>query len=132
MNALPIFFFKHSNQLCSDLENVGCVSRKSNIITLPKLSNKELYLAFLLGFYDGDGTQHQIKITCGSRNFLEQIKEMFQLPFKIHFEEHDNYIDINRKIHGCGYSMCFGSILFNEMMGNYEDSLPPETQSFLH
>ncbi|TFF97619.1 MAG: hypothetical protein EU540_08670, partial [Promethearchaeota archaeon] len=37
------------------IEN-GITFRKSNIIELPKLNNRALYLAFLLGYFNGDGS----------------------------------------------------------------------------
>lgn len=62
-----------NDDLANDLIKWGCIPRKSNIITLPKLNNRSLYLAFLLGFFDGDGTQYTTRITSGSYNFLKQI-----------------------------------------------------------
>lgn len=107
----------------------GCIPRKSKVIELPDLDSRELYLAFLLGFFDGDGTQGTTRITCGSRKFLEQIKEMFQLQFKILDKHSDGYIE-GRKIRGNGYSLCLGANLFNEMMSNYSNSLPRKRHYF--
>lgn len=61
---------------------------KSKNIGLPKLNRRELYLAFLLGYYDGDGFNGTSGIASGSIVFLQQIKEMFNIKNKIHFEEH--------------------------------------------
>jgi hypothetical protein len=119
-----------SNQMCNDLIKYGCLPRKSKIIELPRLDSRELYIAFLLGFYDGDGTQNKTVITCGSVKFLEQIKEMFHLPFKIQINEHDGYIEGNRSIHGTGYYMCIGAELFNKMMDNYTNSLLRKRRRF--
>ena len=68
-----------SDKIVDDLISHGCVPRKSMIIELPSLDSRELYLAFLLGYYDGDGTVNTTRITTGSVKFLEQIKEKFSL-----------------------------------------------------
>ena len=65
-----------------DLVKWGVVPRKSKIIELPNLSERELYLAFLLGFFNGDGKTGTTRIVTGSRIFLEQIKKHFNL-FKV-------------------------------------------------
>lgn len=117
------------NDIIKNLILHGCVSRKSKIIELPVLDSYELYLAFLLGFFDGDGKQGTTIITCGSVKFLEQIKEMFQLPFKIYKKSSDHEYR-GRKISGMAYDTCLGSKLFNEMMRNYADSLPRKRKCF--
>ena len=77
------------------------------------MNSRELYQAFLLGFYDGDGTIKTSKITSGSIKFLEQIKKKFKIPNKIH----------KKKGVGFAYDLFLGVNLFNEMMDNYKDSL---------
>ena len=54
----------------SDLVKWGVVPRKSKIIELPKLSKRDLYLAFLLGVFDGDGKTGTTRIITGSKIFL--------------------------------------------------------------
>ena len=54
----------------SDLVKWGIVPRKSKIIELPKLSKRDLYLAFLLGVFDGDGKTDTTRIITGSKIFL--------------------------------------------------------------
>ena len=70
--------------IVKDLVKWGVVPRKSKIIELPKLSKRELYLAFLLGYYDGDGKTGTTRIITGSKIFLDQIKKHFDLPYKIY------------------------------------------------
>lgn len=117
-------------KIVNDLIKHGCVPRKSKVIELPKLDSRELYLAFLLGFFDGDGTQKKTVITCGSKKFLEQIKEMFHLTFGIREKISGGNIEGTRSIHGTAYEMNLGSELFNEMMDNYADSLPRKRNHF--
>jgi hypothetical protein len=72
-------------KMCNDLMKHGLTSRKSKIINYPRqsLSSKELELAFLLGYYDGDGTRNRTIITSSSKTFLEQIKRRFNLPYNV-------------------------------------------------
>jgi len=93
------------------LKKHGCATRKSKIIELPELDNRQLYLAFLLGYFDGDGTIGTSKITTGSLKFLEQIKQLFNIPNKIH----------KRK---GAFDLYLGANLFDEMLDNYQNSLP--------
>ncbi|GAG79364.1 unnamed protein product, partial [marine sediment metagenome] len=73
-----------NKKLCNDLIKQGCHPVKSLNINFPKLENRELELAFLLGYFDGDGTQGTSKITSGSKTFLNQIKYYFEIKNKIH------------------------------------------------
>ena len=101
----------------------GCIPRKSKIITLPELKNRELYLAFLLGFFDGDGKQGTTRIVTGSINFLKQIKKKFNLQYKIYLKISRGTYIRGKEIKGQGYSMSLGVKLFNEMLDNYKNSL---------
>ncbi len=47
-------------------------------------SNRRLYLAFLLAIWDGEGKQGETRITSSSRVFLEEIKNLFNVPYDIH------------------------------------------------
>jgi len=96
---------------------------KSRNIELPKLNCRELYLAFLLGYYDGDGFEGTSGIASGSIVFLQQIKEMFNIKNKIHFEEHEGVMPNGRIVKGNCYKMFLGADLYNEMLENYQDSL---------
>ncbi|MFX0101631.1 MAG: hypothetical protein ACFFCS_18810 [Candidatus Hodarchaeota archaeon] len=109
--------------MCENLARYGCVPRKSNIIEFPNLGDKKYDLAFLLGYYDGDGKQGTTLITTGSKKFLEGIKQEFELNSKIWKEENISFIE-GRKIQGVVFRMCLGADLFNKMMENYTASLP--------
>ena len=91
---------------------------------MPKLKNRELFLAFLLGYYDGDGDQSTIRITSGIRIFLKQIKTMFNIKYALLFYKTECYDSIRDVIvKGSSYSLCLGPNLFNELLYNYEFSL---------
>ncbi len=102
---------------------------KSNNINFPQLKNRELNLAFLLGYFDGDGTQKTSKITSGSKIFLEQINKKFVINHKIEIIRSGGPID-GREINGVAYRLALGSGLFNEMLDNYTDSLPRKRNRF--
>lgn len=112
-----------SNQICNDLIKYGCVPRKSKIVEIPKLDSRYLYLAFLLGYFDGNGQQKTTVIYSGSVKFLEQLKSMFGLTYKILSVFSDSRIN-GREVHGESYRMNLGAEMFNEMMDNYSDSMP--------
>jgi hypothetical protein len=107
----------------NDLLRHGLKFRKSKIIEYPKLTRRCLELAFLLGYYDGDGLQKTTRIHSGSIKFLKQVKKRFHLPYKIHTNEQESTI-YSRKIKGTEYYMDLGTKLFSEIMKNYKNSMP--------
>jgi hypothetical protein len=110
-------------EMGNDLIKQGVVFRKSKIIEYPKLLRTEFDFAFLLGYYDGDGVQNTTIILSGNKRFLEQVKSRFELPYKIQVVKHVSEIH-GRKVEGTEYSMCLGAELFNDLMDNYENSMP--------
>ena len=119
-----------NKEFINNLVKNGCVPRKSKIISLPELKNRELYLAFLLGFFDGDGKQGTTRIVTGSINFLIQIKEKFNLQYKIYLKISRGTYIRGKEIKGQGYSMSLGVKLFNEMLDNYKNSLKRKRIAF--
>jgi hypothetical protein len=109
-------------KMSDDLIRHGLTFRKSKTITYPGLSQSTLELAFLLGYYDGDGRTHTTTISSGSRKFLEQVKERYRLPYKICVDRRRKEI-YGRKLNGTNYLMHLGASLFNKMMRNYADSM---------
>ena len=101
-------------RFCNSLIIQGIIPKKSNIIEYPKFIDREKSLSFLLGFFDGDGTQGTTRITCGSKKFLEMIKKTFNISYKIDKDK--------RKKHS--YFLHLGAELFNEMLDNFKNSLP--------
>lgn len=81
----------HSKKLHLDLKGLGGKKSKSTTLAFPSISSK--YLAdFVRGYFDGDGSVHEItyratkngknyteirsNFTCGSRIFLEELKQI--------------------------------------------------------
>jgi hypothetical protein len=95
------------------------VGKKAYHIELPNLgkleSTRHLYLAFLIGFFDGDGTTGTSEINSASKKFLEDIKQKFCIENELRFAK-------NKK--GGGWRLTLSAQLFNEMLDNYSLSLP--------
>jgi hypothetical protein len=123
-NLVKIRFM--SRQFAYNLVNHGFIigNKKSKHIQLPKLGSRELYLAFLLGYFDGDGKVYSARITCGSKKFLLQIKELFNLNNVIAKKFSGKTPIHGYVLHGMCYEMGFGKELFREMLANYPHSLP--------
>jgi len=124
-----------NNKFAKYLIQHGCYSGKGKAkrIKLPVLglSNTEnqhkLYLAFLLGFYDGDGTllnNSQARIYSSSKKFLQEIKDYFHFKTTINYQETEIY-DPNRKITFLSrvYVLTIPKSVFKTMMLNYHKSL---------
>ena len=94
--------------------------KKTYQIELPPLGNRELFLAFLLGFFDGDGKAGSTRITSSSYKFLNQIRIKFKLPYTIYHEPEKN-----------AWSLHLGAVLFNEMLDNYGKSIPKKRVRFV-
>lgn len=65
-------------------------------------------MAFLLGYFDGDGFQGTSRITSGSIEFLRQIKSKFNIKYSID----------SRRL-----TLTLGASLLNETLDNYKDNL---------
>jgi hypothetical protein len=102
-----------------DLLDLGYKPAKLKQTQLPTLGSRELYLAFLLGFFDGDGKQGTTAFHLGSKKILDQIKEKFNIP-------HEVYPDKEGK----SWYLSLGAELFNEMLYNYENSLKRKRKFF--
>lgn len=100
--------------IINDLLKHGLKRNKAKTITFPILKTKEIKLAFLLGFFDGDGSPKPPRIYSGSKKFLEQVMSEFKLSFRI-FEKQGK---------GISYYMSLGKNLYLKMLKNYEFSLP--------
>ena len=96
----------------NNLVKHGCVNKKSKIIKFPKFDKISLNLAFLLGYYDGDGSEGEPVICSGSINFIKEIKKHYVIKNKIR----------NTSSGSC-YLLCLGNDLFRKMIVNYDKGL---------
>ncbi|MFX1572864.1 MAG: hypothetical protein ACFFB0_08945 [Promethearchaeota archaeon] len=97
-------------------------NQKSRNIELPKLASRELYLAFILGYYDGDGKVGSTVITSGSIKFIQQVKSYFGIIHKIW--------QTNSEWEGVGFNIYLGMALMREMLTNYKNSLIRKRKCF--
>ncbi|MEJ2250058.1 MAG: LAGLIDADG family homing endonuclease [Candidatus Lokiarchaeota archaeon] len=77
--------------------------------------SEPFYKALILGFYDGDGTTGTSKIDNTNYKFLKQIKDDFNIEFKIHQRKHREGKNL--------YNLFLGASLFNSLMNNYRKSM---------
>lgn len=114
--------FKGIKEIYSENINLrpSIVGNKSKSIRFPDNAPKDILMAGLLGFFDGDGSHKSGVARIGnimSQKFLNDILRIFNIKtftVKPHRE--------NRKING--YYLSLGSELFNQLIKNYTRSLP--------
>ena len=105
-------------KIVKDLRNWGYIPSGLKLTTFPKLSSRSLDLAFLLGFFDGDGKEGTNQFHIGSKPILEVIKRKFKLNQQIRPDGVGNYY------------LSLGGKLFNEMLDNYNHSLQRKRKYF--
>lgn len=79
----------NSTKMCSDLEKLGIVARKSLILKPPKIE-EEYFMPFIKGYFDGDGTIYKTKCYnnycvgfCGTKEMLEWISNILKMSIKL-------------------------------------------------
>lgn len=108
--------------------------KRVKTMKLPDFLNYELMVAFILGFYDGDGSlglkkgkkRDSIypKIKSSNKDFLFEIKEYFDIKSDIKSKIEDKYDLIRDRIFTSKmYSLYLGIDLFREMLKNYKYSI---------
>ncbi|MHA1439932.1 MAG: LAGLIDADG family homing endonuclease [Promethearchaeota archaeon] len=126
-------------KFANDLINLGIKytydvekGRRVKIMEFPTLKNHKLMLAFLLGFYDGDGSlgysskDETIYPTIISTNkeFLLRIRTNFNISYDIAEQTNERYNMETEEIEIYTiFRLYLGNELFLEMMQNYQDSL---------
>lgn len=111
-----------------DLRAHSFASSKTLRKDAPKFDNEELMLAWLLGYYDGDGTQGQTDICSASEQFLKDIKRKFNIKNEV--REYETRVEDLKDLDSGSvvkqyiYRLRLGPNIFNKMMDNYLDSMP--------
>ena len=130
--------------MVKDLLNIGFSSSKSLRKSIPDIfkkkklksnelsSSRKLLLAWLLGYYDGDGQSNSTRITSSSKNFLKEIKSEFNIYFDVKRLYDKGKIFrlegvISKRPH---WSLTLGASLFNEMIRNYPSSMERKRRIF--
>lgn len=100
-------------KMAKDLITLGYKGSRSNSTKWPEkiFKNRQFDLAFLLGFYDGEGFEGRTALCSHSRKIFEDIKKKFKIPHNI------------RQTKEGGFVLSLGAKIFNEMMKNYKYSL---------
>lgn len=121
----------NSKEFCKYLIRHGIIvgKRKTYQIKLPRLLSKSLNLAFLLGFFDGDGTAKTTRVTTASLIFLKQIKDQFKIQYNPK-KVVSVFKDKNKIYKGSAYIVYLGGDLFNELLDNFSESLPRKRKRF--
>ena len=114
------------HEIIKDLKNLGVFNRKSKIIQLPDFKSIEMYYAFLLGYFDGDGEAGSTRFHSGSLTFITQIKEFFNIEHKI---QEKFKISKTGEKQVC-YALSLGGKLFNQLLNNYSRSLNRKRKYF--
>jgi len=127
--VIRIFRVRFADKLFAQnmINNGYILGNKHNKLRLPKLANRDLYLAFLLGFFDGDGKQGTTRITTSSKLLLEDIKSLFGLTCKIYTYKYINKAGKER----ISYRLHLGADLFIEMLDNFGQSLLRKRKKFI-
>jgi hypothetical protein len=102
-------------RFCDGLVKQGCGPAKTTDIRLPQFSSDALDLAFLLGYFDGDGWRQGARsaaVCSGSQAMLADIKVRWRLPSVI-----------KQTAPGC-WAIVLGVELYEKMQANYTDSMP--------
>jgi hypothetical protein len=124
--------------MVGDLLNLGFSSSNSLRKTIPTIFNqfrhngnkgpsrRELLLAWLIGYYDGDGIYNTTRISSSSKDFLEKIRWKFNIRYKVkkHYDSDKQFSlegVISKRPH---WTLSLGMSLFKEMIQNYENSMP--------
>lgn len=96
----------------------GCVNAKSKKINLPEFNSECLNLAFVSGYYDGDGGADSSELYCGCRDFLEQIKNKYNIEFEI--KKKDTL-----------FVLCLGAEFKRKIIRNYPECMERKKILFL-
>jgi len=107
--------------MAEDLVNHGFISSKALRKNFPILGlncNRNLILAWLRGYYDGDGNSYKTSIGSSNIELLQEIRKYFYLKYPIRqSKKHYIYDDDAGKIHirKNYWILSLGARLFNEM-----------------
>lgn len=105
-----VHYYIRSKQMCEDLEVLGCFHKKSLLIRFPALGSYELDLGFMMGYYDGDGSQHGTDFVTGSKLFMDDVIQKFGITNKLQYDKY--------------YSISLGVKFFRKMQAIIPFSMP--------
>jgi len=108
-----VHFTVTNRDFTQNLVRHGCLYKKTFKIRWPfsSLRTGGVELAFLMGFFDGDGSEDSTDITCGSFQFLEDISQRYGLGEVVSVTDTTHRLNLGKE-------------LFLKMIENYRDSMP--------
>jgi hypothetical protein len=108
-----------SSSMTRDLYTLGFKGSKSKATMWPDIhfSNPLFELAFLLGFYDGEGKEGRTDLKVGSKHIVQHIKHKFKIPFEIDNRENK-------------FRLSLGAQLLNLIQAIYPKSLARKRKHF--
>ncbi len=102
----------------------------------PFFDNEKLFLAWLLGYFDGDGSETGYRLYSTNQDLLLTLKRKYNLSNDV-IKERDEEIEIDDSLNfkkivlrKAFYSLSLGAELFQKMMVNYNDSLLRKRKDF--
>lgn len=113
-NSESISFTVCNKVMSNDVKKIGIISPKSKKNLLINFGNKKINMAYLMGYYDGDGSARSPIISSGSKSFLLSIKKEYSLKGKIKF--------VKNKYGSC-YYLYIGINFLRNLLLNYPKSL---------
>ncbi|MFW9783831.1 MAG: hypothetical protein ACFFFB_16215 [Candidatus Heimdallarchaeota archaeon] len=117
--------------LFKDLERIKFKEIPDFVLNLNE-NNREHALSWLLGVYDADRIEGTTKICSSEKWFLDKIKDVFDIKYKVYVKNEPSPDDIikSRRI---VWELSLGAVLFNEMISSTEncvDSLERKRRYF--
>jgi transposase len=100
----------YNKKFVDHIKNNGCLNNKSLNLKFNNFNEETLDLAYLMGFYDGDGFANSSVVCSASIDFLKQIKIKYDIKYEI--TKKNNLFLLN-----------LGANLKRKMMTNYPNSL---------
>lgn len=121
-NPNVVYYYVYSKKLKNDLMNCNIFPDKTHRTEFPIIDDYELFLSFLLGFYDGDGGKNML--SCNNIKFLEYICERICIDkSKIYFE--------NNKYGSCN-KLYIPSSKLKLLFENYLNSLERKRKTLIY
>lgn len=99
-----------SEKMQNDLSKHGCTADKTKTLSFPDLDSEELELAFLIGFFDGDGRESNSELYSSNKRLLSEIKKKF-VPTREIKEQQGIF------------TIYLGANFFKKLLANYPNSM---------
>lgn len=106
-----VMVYISDSEFVGHLVTSGCIHDKTAKLQLPQLNGRDLDLAFLMGFFDGDGQESSCELSSSNKELLLEIKSQYKVSSDI-------------RPNNTVWCLNLQAELFKEMLDNYRNSLP--------